>query len=481
MELVDRLDLPCEPRDCMRFARQRFHGIKSVSASRVFLRSRFLGYGGFNTLENIARLVTALVHVSLSLTAATSSDAPDQVGCLITLPKHSDHFPGTILDGNCAFDYELQVPVDKPHCPNALPIAMVLMPKCASTSFLNWLVAADGTAEYWRKVAIDFEDQVYGECNLKQNGKGCEMGLDDAWVKSIELIRNISHGIPPRGTQASFDTLEGQREIHFRFGQKFHSGLLAYPMNCIPCCNLERPRGSQYSFHSEAATPNVRSRVPVVISRNPFTRLMAYFQRAWLNNDAKAVTTMEEFPIWAEAIQILRDSGSLLSAPRQGERVEIHVRGKTLTFTLEDLYHTRPMYNVLMDTFPQQVQADLSAVLPSCLPVACWFVRNVFVIHTETIAGDFELLQFRLCMKEEPRHCGPLPKVLHLNPRSENQHTQAETFWASAGGAEAAHRLADVYSADFALGNYDTDPLSFSPRNPPLAEVLDWVGMSAAV
>eukprot|EP00928_Gymnodinium_smaydae_P070808 TRINITY_DN54576_c0_g1_i1.p1 TRINITY_DN54576_c0_g1~~TRINITY_DN54576_c0_g1_i1.p1 ORF type:complete len:456 (+),score=30.57 TRINITY_DN54576_c0_g1_i1:55-1368(+) len=421
-----------------------------------------------NAHARIRHVVLLASFASTHFRAELIKLLPQQnIGCLLAVPGNPQYSPGTIVDGNCAFDFDLKLPVDLPHCPATIPIALVLIPKCASTSLLNWLATLDGTSEQWEDLANSFHARVHGNCDNATSAGACSMAFDQTWKRSWELIQWVSGGLAPRGTKANLDTIEGQAEIQYYYGQRFHAGLLPYPQNCIPCCSDMDTNGAII----------VESRLRVVAVRNPFSRLMAYFQRAWLRNEEKAFSTMAGFLYWVEALQILhkRDVWDPLGPHmREGLGAEVEVRGRTVAFSLEDLYHTRPVASVLLGRFPEQLAHDLN-ILQSCSPEGCWLQRDVFTVHTESVSYDLALLGLRLCLMYDVFCEGPLPPLAHLNERAREHREVVDEFWISAAGRDAAQRIISVYAADFILGSYGDDPAVQTPLQAPIDEVKRWL------
>ncbi|CAK0893005.1 unnamed protein product [Prorocentrum cordatum] len=67
--------------------------------------------------------------------------------------------------------------------------------------------------------------------------------------------------------------------------------MLPHAGPCLPCCS-----GA--------------GRLPAVVVRNPFARLMAYYQRAWLGNRQKALQSVDEFPDWVESLAAAQAAGA---------------------------------------------------------------------------------------------------------------------------------------------------------------------------
>lgn len=379
--------------------------------------------------------------------------AAADIGCLLALIGNGRYPPGTLVEGNCGFDFSIGVPADAPNCPRTVPIALVLVPKCASVSFLNWIAMLDGTAPRLAQIVDEFEAASHklcvfmSECPVEQDPK-------EQVVNSIKLISHITNGEPPRGMQGELSTVDGMMEIYVRFSKWAREGLLPYPQNCVHCCSG-------------------KGRIPVAVVRNPFARLMAYFQRAWLQNPGKAHSSMDFFPLWVEALQAVHGAGGFAGALRRGEDVTVGLYGRKITFDVQDLYHTQPAYDLLASLFPVELALDFRVVLPSCPLAECWYRRSIFVIRTEKIVEDLNLLKVRLCL--ELGYCQPLPHVLHLNLRSSGQREDALTFWSSSYGEPAAQRLRAMYAKDFLLGCYGANASDVAPSHPRTSEVQAFV------
>jgi len=389
----------------------------------------------------------------------------EEVGCLLTTPLNDLYKPGTIVDGNCAWDYELKLPLDQPFCPKAAPMSVVLVPKCASTSFQNWLSVLDGTSQRWVDMVMNFDYAVHNTCAAGEDSdptRKCGLTSVEAWDRSIDLIYNFSDGIPPRGTNASFFTYEGQAEIQFRIGQRFHTGYLPYPRNCLPCC-----------IQPNMLVPE-RVRLPVVVLRNPFGRLMAYYWRSYIEGGGKELDSIEQFVLWSHALEAFSHSNIFdLDNMRASDGMIADVAGFSINFTLEDLHHVRPVSRTLRGLFPTALEEDLKKVLPSCKSTECWFDRHIFVVHMETVKNDMVLLNTRLCA--QLHHCEKFPDIPHLNMRPAGQVQEYNTYWASPNGAFAAKLISKAYASDFIIGGYTHDPLEQAPVGPSMPEVWKWI------
>eukprot|EP00929_Paragymnodinium_shiwhaense_P102825 TRINITY_DN66052_c0_g1_i2.p2 TRINITY_DN66052_c0_g1~~TRINITY_DN66052_c0_g1_i2.p2 ORF type:complete len:240 (-),score=53.94 TRINITY_DN66052_c0_g1_i2:517-1236(-) len=230
----------------------------------------------------------------------------------------------------------------------------------------------------------------------------------------------------------------------------------------------------------------------MISMRNPFSRLTAYFQRAWLENpDRPASTFQDDFPVWIDAVEQLGNGGVFEGMLAPGQSMQVTIGGRELLFTLEDLYHIRPVEHVLRDVFPEELEKDFTKNLQSCSLEVCWFARQVYIVRTEVARHDLEMLNVRLCLEQRSRQaakasgtlpedrrdddCRGLPQLPHLNARSPKHRQEIEDFWASPAGARAALKVARLYGADFALGAYGLDPLQQAPTIPTAEAVADFL------
>ncbi|CAJ1425404.1 unnamed protein product [Effrenium voratum] len=274
------------------------------------------------------------------------------------------------------------------HCPKTVPLAILTVPKCGTTSTINWVLQMEG------------EDQIrslYNGGRLFLHRQGPGEFMNRFVVK--ELIRAAEQGAIPNSKLSSE---EFGNQIMYRALHRYKPGYETYdeavtvereflpPAHMCPLCCI-------YG----------RDRQHVVLARNPFVRVMSYYRFSWLNNPTWGAHRWTSWPGYEDYVRFvlnIRDTMPGKFANRlqwaknaentcrqaQDERVPgtaLHswlCKTVYLTLSADDIFHLRPVSDMVRDkrflAGPQ-------------------IMDDMLVLHLETLKQDIAGLEETLCSR----------------------------------------------------------------------------------
>ncbi|CAE7791150.1 unnamed protein product [Symbiodinium microadriaticum] len=295
------------------------------------------------------------------------------------------------------------VEVQLSHCPKRVPVAILTIPKCGTTSTINWALQMEGEE--------DLDSLVQGaSLFLKYKGPG---EFSDSFIIP-ELQRAAAAGAIPTEKLAgsAWSSNMMYRAIHrYKPGGENYDKSMAVEREFVPPAHL-CPFCCLYGH----------GRQHVVMGRNPFVRMTSYFKFSWLNNNAvwgeHKWTRWEGFGDWLSLVMEARGSmpggfaNGLQWAPtiRQSCRQSstlipgtalhpFHCETKYYSLSAEDIFHIRPLSDMVHD---ERFLAGSS------------FLEDVVVLHLETLQDDIELLRDTLCRRFS--FCAGLPPFPQVLP-----------------------------------------------------------------
>eukprot|EP00434_Breviolum_minutum_P037939 symbB.v1.2.033643.t1/scaffold4209.1/size43054/4 len=358
-------------------------------------------------------------------------------------------------------------------CPSAVPIAVFPILKCAHTALSHWLAKLESldSQEAVSKLLREFhnggatsyvkaakEKQFYDEITTLWLQEQVNFGGPDSFFNT--LLQDVSL----LGHNASLPSKVGwamKLVSRLLFATGGHilpdSHLYLPPHLCCSCCT------------------NAKGRLPVVVVRNPFSRLASnwrltvIFPLQWALQQnttdpaAKALRSLSSFPKFVSFVQglltgtTLDTVGQVAKAENlQGDRVPPWPPSHPLS--LGDLLHLIPV-------------ADLLKSVPSE-----WKDRRKMFLHMEHLEDDLRTLASVLCSNWG--FCSQLPNFPHIKPTDEHPrenwgdaeklswaffHRHSQSHWTQ----DLAKQVASIYSEDFHLLGYDpTRPDKLEPLHP---------------
>ncbi|CAL1165040.1 unnamed protein product, partial [Cladocopium goreaui] len=356
------------------------------------------------------------------------------------------------------------------HCPKRVPVAFLTVPKCGTTSTINWVLQMEGQ-EQLRSL------ERSGKAFLHHQGPGQLADL----VKG-ELESAASQGTIPNEKLMDKDFAS---LVMFRALHRYKPGLESYdatvtvereflpPANLCPLCCIH---GWQ--------------RQRVVLARNPFVRLMSYFRFVWLNNpnwgDHKW-TGWAGFSDYYQFVLQMRDSKPGLFAngldwvPESVNKCKQENDGKlegtalhpwickTTYYTLSayDIFHLRPVSDMVSD---ERFLAGPAAM------------EDILVLHLETLKEDILQLEEALCSRFGfCEKLPPFPSVLPgknirdsavegavkekcgFKEKTLTWHNCTAPEWLQLWDPRVTSMVVRHYRQDFRWLGYSTDPANLLP------------------
>eukprot|EP00913_Durusdinium_trenchii_P033288 g31163.t1 len=286
------------------------------------------------------------------------------------------------------------------HCPKHVPLAILTVPKCGTTSTINWVLQMEG---------LEQVRSIYqtGKAFLHHAGPG---EFSQAVKRQLEFVASKGKIPEEKLLDKDFASLLMYRALH-----RYKPGLEGYdpsvtvereflpPAHLCPLCCL-------YG----------RQRQHVVLARNPFVRLMSYFRFSWLNNAywGSHKTSWSGFADYYQFVLRVRDSKPGLFANGLDWVQESHnfckqadlsrVPGTALhpwicrttyyTLSAYDVFHLRPVSDMVKD--------ERFLAGPAVM-------EDVLVLHLETLQEDILTLEDSLCRRLSfCEKLPPFPSVL---------------------------------------------------------------------
>ncbi|CAE7822188.1 unnamed protein product [Symbiodinium sp. CCMP2456] len=365
------------------------------------------------------------------------------------------------------------VEVQLSHCPKRVPVAILTIPKCGTTSTINWALQMEGEE--------DLDSLVQGaSLFLKYKGPG---EFSDSFIIP-ELQRAAAAGAVPTEKLAgsTWSSNMMYRAIHrYKPGGENYDKSLAVEREFVPPAHL-CPFCCLYGH----------GRQHVVMGRNPFVRMTSYFKFSWLNNNAvwgqHKWTRWEGFGDWLSLVMEARQSmpggfaNGLQWAPtiRQSCRQSstlipgtalhpFHCETKYYSLSAEDIFHIRPLSDMVHD---ERFLAGSS------------FLEDVVVLHLETLQDDIALLRDTLCRRFS--FCTglpPFPQVLpgknlrdsmregavkehcSFNEKTLEWRNCTAPAWTELWTESLRQQMVWHYGDDFKWLGYSTDPGQLMPLN----------------
>jgi len=348
------------------------------------------------------------------------------------------------------------------HCPVSRPIAVFVVPKCGTTSTINWIVQMDKKTH--RRV-LDIMNKVVQKgpektVQLASNALVADFPNSSTVDQHVRIANRMFHRYPPG------DQVENNQSLR----------ILPPGPYCPMCC----ARGD--------------GRLKVVIARNPYTRIASYFKMRWIDKHDDSMDPLvkfyngwKDFRHFVHAVLSHREvnggfthnlarfqqagQGACKPDPncKLGNGVSYcysQCQFNHYVVSSTDVYHIRPVYDMFKDERFERFGHDGSK----------WF-DNVFVIHLETLQEDLKTLEKRLC--EYYGDCEPLPQFplvfpgVDETPKGTNvckfdpkipEYSQCGTKWADLWNSEVLRNHVLVhYEMDFRLLGYSDDPMNVMP------------------
>eukprot|EP00439_Symbiodinium_sp_Y106_P060095 s792_g8.t2 len=365
------------------------------------------------------------------------------------------------------------VEVQLSHCPKRVPVAILTIPKCGTTSTINWALQMEGEE--------DLDSLVQGaSLFLKYKGPG---EFSDSFIIP-ELQRAAAAGAIPTEKLAgsAWSSNMMYRAIHrYKPGGENYDKSVAVEREFVPPAHL-CPFCCLYGH----------GRQHVVMGRNPFVRMTSYFKFSWLNNNAvwgqHKWTRWEGFGDWLSLVMEARESmpggfaNGLQWAPtiRQSCRQSstlipgtalhpFHCETKYYSLSAEDIFHIRPLSDMVYD---ERFLAGSS------------FLEDAVVLHLETLQADITLLRDTLCRRFS--FCTGLPPFPQVLPGKNLRDSMREgavkehcsftektlewrnctaPAWTELWTESLRQQMIRHYGDDFKWLGYSTDPGHLMPLN----------------
>lgn len=356
------------------------------------------------------------------------------------------------------------VPVQLFHCPKAVPIALLLIPKCGTTSGVNWAMSMEG--ERARASIARATRRLFRE------GKH---GFMD-WLGEELHVAFAANGLSFEGPGANVtaslaDKLFERSLYRVSFGDE-GSGDGKYVQHYVPPAHL-CPMCCMYGH----------GRQRVVLARNPYLRLVSYYRFRWLNagDVSQPRTRWVDFGAWLGSLLGFRAGragsfandlgwapqwldGGLCSSELDDEALLCR-EALLLGLDDSDVFHLRPLGDMAAD---RRMLGGLGSF------------EGVHVVHLETLDADVVALDARLC--EDFAYCEPLPpfprRVLPsgdvLPERSQRERCELDVAslqwqnctappWQELWTPHLVTMVQNAYREDFELLGYSTSPLHLRP------------------
>ncbi|CAJ1329171.1 unnamed protein product [Effrenium voratum] len=203
-----------------------------------------------------------------------------------------------------------------------------------------------------------------------------------------------------------------------------------------------------------------RGRLPVVVVRNPFSRLASNWRLTvllplhWAHNSSfdprvQELRRLSEFSVFIRLVERLLQGITATVEKAAGAASFLHDRVEEedpSSLSLGDVVHFIPVAELLRGA-PQE-----------------WQMQRKMLLHLEHLEEDLELLAKTLCSGWE--FCDPLPSFPHIIPLDEHPRDG----WGSAEKSswrafkeklrwteDTSHQAAKIYAEDFQLLGYDPD------------------------
>ncbi|CAK9077008.1 Pentatricopeptide repeat-containing protein [Durusdinium trenchii] len=224
---------------------------------------------------------------------------------------HTESFYTQLQQGNV-----FQHPPPMLDCPSTVPIAILAVPKAASSSFILWLAQLEGRTEGHLTAALSARSCL-------ELGAGRERRVARCLAKAFyHPFANYSSKLPGLNLKSFGCTRQkanGLASYGLRWHQTLGTGwLVAPPFLCQQCCMQGY------------------GRLMVILARNPYMRIASYFKR-WIA-PTRFFGDWSMFPIWLRHLQnVSRFTDGFKACRGRGE------------LNSDDVLHTRSVKEMLDD------------------------------------------------------------------------------------------------------------------------------------
>eukprot|EP00927_Polykrikos_kofoidii_P043982 TRINITY_DN38089_c0_g1_i2.p1 TRINITY_DN38089_c0_g1~~TRINITY_DN38089_c0_g1_i2.p1 ORF type:complete len:569 (+),score=69.18 TRINITY_DN38089_c0_g1_i2:211-1917(+) len=331
------------------------------------------------------------------------------------------------------------------HCPRNVPVALLTIPKCGTTSTINWALQMD---------AEEHTSLVRGARTFIEHG--LTQFLED-WLIT-QLRSAVGYGL-----NVSDEIFLNQ--LVFRSMHRLSSRTFLPPAHLCPTCCLYG-RGRQF----------------VVVARNPYVRLLSYFRFGVLHRAGIVWRSWIHFGAWltfvfghrgrfpgrfANDLDWVKPEKSACSVNESGWMFcESFTEQQGLSSS--DISHVRPLSDMVRD---RRFLSGTSALDSG----------DAHVIHLETYASDISRLEALLCRRFA--NCRPLPEFPNVLPGNsrleevqarERCHLNLSTLawrncsappWVELWTPQLVKIVVKAFSDDFRWLGYSIDPKSPMPLN----------------
>lgn len=320
-------------------------------------------------------------------------------------------------------------PRQVPMCPRAVPVALVVVHKAATTSAIHWAASLDEVAMQTAFLIGELTDCICASPRGVGAGNAEALEASNASLAhgiALELVRPWLHylGAVPREHVGEVDhglmPLLGSCE-----------DVWLPSMYCPSCCAAGRPHPR---------------RLHLAFARNPYRRFASAY--AWLRGDP------ERFPYFVERFHQLwaHSRGLLLADPGRW------LPNGTLDFPWDwgsgfgpgrpwlrtvEVFHFRSAHREMLDAF--------AAVLPRHGGSGSHNSSGlqVHVVHLETLEEEWPEILGALC--RDHGFCSPLPTLPTLNAKGRSE-------WRESWGVRVQRLLREMLAEDFRVFGYCNSP-----------------------
>jgi len=350
------------------------------------------------------------------------------------------------------------------HCPSLRPLAIFVVPKCGTTSTINWVADMD-VHEHRKNTEIAKMIIEHGP-NAAVNHVAWQLGEDfpDATVREdhIRLADRMMYRYSVPEVLAKTDRIK----------------FLPPAGYCPMCC--ARGHGRQ----------------KVIMGRNPFVRLVSYYKMKVIHGvkgdeiHPQFFKGWKDFEHWIYAVLSHRETAGGFTHNLRRFRAsgkysckpdpECDPKGQEKPYcpsqcyfasyivSASDVYHIRPVVDQLRDNRFDAYRGNMDSL-----------IEGYHIIHMETIKEDIESLEKKLC--QEYNDCDPLPPYPRVYPGVDTSPTEEEfgdicdfdprlvefincsVSWKDLWTPTLREIVIVHYQEDFKLLGYTTDPLDPMP------------------
>lgn len=308
-------------------------------------------------------------------------------------------------------------------CPTQAPVALLLIPKAASTSLANWGGRLDGLQGRW----FALRDAVGRDLRAMPFAAGVAVG--GATVRGGHLRRTLARRFANESS-AMIDAL-----VERALGPRSQAIAAPFRRRSAVFSELRERSGALDLVMPASDCPSCCShpslwRTKVVVARHPLARLVSFFRMAWVSNPRRKNSSLwSGFPVW-----LGHASGLFFD------------RAIARSWGPEDTYHTRPV-----TSFLAEAGVDMA---------------NVFSLRLERLGTDFRKLKDALCSKHG--YCSQLPPLRQRRLEGSARATSGLRQRPRRRWRDAGPSLRELWAVDFVreamLAGYEADFLAMGYR-----------------